>query len=177
MLTGRETTRRVWRNDWRNSMSRFRSWSPFGRNRPKPDERTLLADVRLHRDASTGVEGPLGWLDRLAEVDGWATVEGRVLADGTVEFWEVPSKSAAITLGHEGDANRSGDEGQGSLGGEPASQLGEDRQVGVEPGGVSANARKAALEFGRQGARSSAHGRQKLCASLLSVASRSLADS
>jgi len=39
---------------------------------------------------------------------------------------------------HEADANRSGGERQGSLGGEPASQLRKDRQVGVEPDPIQA---------------------------------------
>jgi hypothetical protein len=46
---------------------------------------------------------------------------------------------ALVRVRHLADANRSGCEGQGSLGGEPAGELREDREVGVEPDAIQSS--------------------------------------
>lgn len=74
----------------------------------------------------------LGWINGFAKEVGWPVGEVLLTADGTLMFLEDASGATAVPLHLAGKANRSGSEGQGSLGGESASRLGEDRQVGVE---------------------------------------------
>jgi hypothetical protein len=57
--------------------------------------------------------------------------ERRFVLQGVVDSLDGVARVIS-RLRHEAEPNRSGGEGQGPFSGEPASQLGKDRQVGVE---------------------------------------------